>query len=165
MGSTSPTTSIEVGDAIGGCRIVRLIGHGGMGAVYEAQQVSLERRVAVKVIKHPKMIGHEAIRERLIREARLAAKLNHPNIVQVFDVGNDGPVQFIIMEFLEGITFKELLAKESKLPVGRLVQIAAQITRGLAAAHAERVVHRDIKPENILITSTGVVKITDFGAA
>jgi serine/threonine protein kinase len=165
MGSTSPTTAIEVGDAIGGCRIVRLIGHGGMGAVYEAQQVSLERRVAVKVIKHPKMTGQEGVRERLIREARLAAKLNHPNIVQVFDVGNDGSVQFIIMEFLEGITFKELLAKEPKLPVGRLVQIAAQITRGLAAAHAERVVHRDIKPENILITSSGVVKITDFGAA
>src|SRR6266542_971269 len=104
MNSSTPAIEdIEIGECIGGCLIVRLIGRGGMGAVYEGQQVSLERRVAVKVIKPSKMT--DAVRSRFIQEARLAAKLNHPNIVQIFDVGREGRIHFIIMEYVEGLTF------------------------------------------------------------
>ncbi len=166
MGTSSPPSVLpEIGSTIGGCRIVRLIGRGGMGAVYEGQQVALERRVAIKVLRLDICAGDESLREQFLKEARLAAKLNHPNIVQIFNVGRENDVDFIVMEYVEGVTFKELLAKQPKFPFARLARIAEKVARGLAAAHKEQIVHRDIKPENIMVTAAGEIKITDFGAA
>ncbi|MBI4586783.1 MAG: protein kinase [Planctomycetes bacterium] len=166
MGTSSPPSALpEIGSSIGGCRIVRLIGRGGMGAVYEAQQVALERRVAIKVLRLDIGAGDESLREQFLKEARLAAMLNHPNIVQIFNVGRENDVDYIVMEYVEGVTFKELLAKQPKFPFARLARIAQKVARGLAAAHKERIVHRDIKPENIMVTAAGEIKITDFGAA
>jgi len=165
MGTASTNTvSIKLGDCIGGCRIEKFLGQGGMGSVYEARQVSLDRKVAVKVLK--KAVGPLTARsEWLIQEARLAAKLNHPNIVQIYDVGQQKGIHFMVMEFVEGVTLQDLIPKKPTFPLDRLLRVSVKATRGLSAAHKEEIVHRDIKPENILLTSKGEVKIADFGAA
>jgi len=158
-------SAIHVGHVIGGCRIESLIGRGGMGAVYEAYQVSLQRKVAIKVLKTAENSAQEASQTKLIQEARLAAKLNHPNIVQIFDVGEERGIYFMIMEYVEGVTLKDLLRNQPVFPLDRLYRVALKVARGLSVAHENHVVHRDIKPENIMLTSSGEVKIMDFGAA
>ncbi len=163
--SSTTDQEIQIGETIGGCRIESLLGRGGMGAVYEAQQVSLERRVAVKIHKVSDSADAEESGKLFLKEAKLVAKLNHPNIVQIFDVGHKNDLLYMIMEYVEGVTLKDLLLKQPLFPIDRLHRVAKKVSRGLAAAHKENIVHRDIKPENILLTSHGEVKIADFGAA
>jgi serine/threonine protein kinase len=156
---------VAVGESLGGCRIVGLIGRGGRGAVYEALQVALDRKVAVKVLEVPEDQEEKEAQSRLFQEARLTAKLNHPNIVQIYNVGEDRGIPFIVMEYVEGVTLRDLLRGQRVLPLKRLLRLGLQVSRGLVAAHDRKILHRDLKPENILLTGHGEVKIADFGTA
>jgi serine/threonine protein kinase len=143
--------------------VVRLLGQGGMGAVYEARQRKLDRRVALKVL--PPELGEEpGFAERLAREARTLAKLSHQNIVGIHDFGTAGDLHYVVMEYVDGKNLRQLLA-DARMQPGRVVEIARQVCDGLHYAHEQGVVHRDIKPENILIDATGRVRIADFGLA
>jgi tetratricopeptide (TPR) repeat protein len=140
----------------------REIGRGGMGRVYLARDLKLEREVAIKVLAPGPQEGQVLARFGL--EARAAASLSHPNIVTVFDVDTTGPVPFIVSEYLRGATLREKLARGSlSLPVA--LDWAAQLARGLAAAHQKGIVHRDLKPDNVFVTDEGRLKILDFGIA
>src|SRR5439155_12510796 len=144
--------------------ILGLIGHGGMGAVYKARQRQLDRLVALKIL--PAEVSHDpAFAERLMREARALARLGHPNIVTVHDFGQvEGFYYYFLMEFIDGVTLRHLLA-EGKLAPREALAIVPQVCEALQYAHDQGVVHRDIKPENILLDKTGRVKIADFGLA
>ncbi len=140
-----------------------LIGRGGMGAVYRAHQPSLGRDVALKILL-PEIAATEGFTDRFLREARALARLGHPNVVAVYDHGTAGPYAFLVMELVEGINLRELMAGD-RLPPEEALRIVPQLCDALQFAHARGVVHRDIKPENILIDEAGGVKITDFGLA
>lgn len=143
--------------------IQELIGLGGMGAVYKARQKNLERWVALKIL--PAGVLNEASSaERFTREARALARLSHPNIVTVYDFGQAGDFYYFLMEFIEGVNLRQLLADQKLAPKAALA-IVPQICEALQYAHGQGVVHRDIKPENILLDATGRVKIADFGLA
>ncbi len=146
--------------------LVRLLGQGGYGSVYEAIDLSLRRRVAIKLMLREKTTKPEFV-EKFLREARTAAKLSHPNIVKIHHVGFCRELQqhFLAMEFVEGRTLSEIMAQEGAFPVDRAIEVVTQSANGLAAAHQKNIIHRDIKPGNIMITGKGVVKITDFGLA
>jgi eukaryotic-like serine/threonine-protein kinase len=152
-----------IGQTISHYRVLRILGEGGMGVVYEAEDVRLGRHVALKFVVHKKLDRQETV-ERFEREARAASVLNHPNICTVHDVGEEGGHHFIAMELLEGESLEALLAR-GPLPPRRLLELATQVAEGLAAAHARGVIHRDIKPANVFVTSGGFVKIMDFGLA
>ncbi|HEY3123456.1 MAG TPA: serine/threonine-protein kinase, partial [Thermoanaerobaculia bacterium] len=152
-----------IGQTISHYRVLRVLGEGGMGVVYEAEDVRLGRHVALKFIIHKALDRRESV-ERFEREARAASVLNHPNICTVYDVGEGEGHPFIAMELLEGTTL-ELLLAEGPLPPRRLLELAIQIAEGLTAAHGRNVIHRDIKPANVFVTSTGLVKNMDFGLA
>jgi tetratricopeptide (TPR) repeat protein/predicted Ser/Thr protein kinase len=139
-------------------RVEALLGEGGMGVVYKAHDTLLDRHVALKSLT-PALVGEEGIR-RLMREAQSAAQLNHPNIVAVYDVIDDGQTRLIVMEYVDGSPLAELIPLE----VPRAIDLALQICRALENAHGRGIVHRDIKPENILVAD-GVAKVTDFGLA
>jgi serine/threonine protein kinase len=142
------------------------LGRGAMGVVYKATDTALERTVAVKTVNMAlERDGAEKYEARFYQEARAAGSLNHPNIVTVYDVGKEGNVAYMAMEFIEGQELRSLLAEGRALPVSHAVSIAAQVAEGLAYAHQHGVVHRDIKPANIMVLSDGPVKITDFGIA
>lgn len=144
--------------------IISKIGAGGMADVYKAKDHKLNRFVAVKVMKSEFREDSTFI-TKFRREAQAAAGLANPNIVNVFDVGEDNGVYFIVMELVEGITLKEYIAKKGKLSVREATSIAIQVCMGLEAAHAQNIVHRDVKPQNIIISTDGKVKVTDFGIA
>ena len=152
-----------IGQTISHYRILRILGEGGMGVVYEAEDLRLGRHVALKFVVHKKLDRQETV-ERFEREARAASVLNHPNICTVHDVGEEGGHHFIAMELLEGESLEALLSR-GPVPPRRVLEIATQIAEGLAAAHARGVIHRDIKPANVFVTSGGFVKIMDFGLA
>jgi len=142
------------------------LGRGAMGVVYKATDTALERTVAVKTVNMAlERDGAEKYEARFYQEARAAGSLNHPNIVTVYDVGKEGNVAYMAMEFIEGQELRSLLAEGRALPVSHAVSIAAQVAEGLAYAHQHGVVHRDIKPANIMVLADGPVKITDFGIA
>jgi eukaryotic-like serine/threonine-protein kinase len=142
------------------------LGEGAMGVVYRALDPLLERVVAVKTIKLDCSPSEEEdFERRFFREAKSAARLNHPNIVTVFDAGKSGDIAYIAMEFLEGRDLRQLMIKNHSLPVARVVEIIAAVADGLAYAHENGVVHRDIKPANIMVLDNGGVKIADFGIA
>jgi serine/threonine protein kinase len=142
------------------------LGRGAMGVVYKATDTALERTVAVKTVNMAlERDGAEKYEARFYQEARAAGSLNHPNIVTVYDVGKEGNVAYMAMEFIEGAELRALLAEGRALPVSQAVSIAAQVAEGLAYAHEHGVVHRDIKPANIMVLADGPVKITDFGIA
>jgi serine/threonine-protein kinase len=142
------------------------LGRGAMGVVYKATDTALERTVAVKTVNMAlERDGAEKYEARFYQEARAAGSLNHPNIVTVYDVGKEGNVAYMAMEFIEGEELRSLLAAGRALPVSQAVSIAAQVAEGLAYAHEHGVVHRDIKPANIMVLADGPVKITDFGIA
>jgi beta-lactam-binding protein with PASTA domain len=145
-------------------KVVSKIGGGGMSVVWKAYDLVLDRFVALKVLR-PEMSEDEDFIRRFRREAQSAASLSHPNIVNIFDVGQDGGVHFIVMELIEGQTLRDRLKKLGRLSVKEALEIAAQICEGLSHAHARRIIHRDIKPQNILLTKSGLVKVTDFGIA
>jgi len=153
-----------VGRTIGGYQILKLVGKGGMGEVYLAEQVRLKRKVAFKALKGSRARDKAAM-EAFHREAISAAQLSHANIVQVIDIAMVDNVPFITMEFVEGETLQAVLSREKKLPVEKCASIARQVLEALAAAHRKGIVHRDIKPGNIMLDVNGVVKVTDFGLA
>src|SRR5918992_2272632 len=142
------------------------LGRGAMGVVYKATDTALERTVAVKTVNMAlERDGAEKYEARFYQEARAAGSLNHPNIVTVYDVGKEGNVAYMAMEFIEGVELRSLLAEGRALPVSQAVSITAQVAEGLAYAHEHGVVHRDIKPATIMVLTDGPVKITDFGIA
>jgi serine/threonine-protein kinase len=142
----------------------RKIGEGGMARIYAGRDLRLNRRVAIK-IPHSHFSGDADFIERFRHEAQAAAMLSHPNIVDVFDVGKDGDINYIVMEYVEGTDLKTLINREAPLAVARAVAIAEQIARGLHAAHRAGMVHRDIKPQNVIITADGQARVTDFGVS
>ncbi len=144
--------------------IVGRIGSGGMADVYKAMDHKLNRYVAVKVMKS-EFSSDSTFVSKFRREAQAAAGLANPNIVNVYDVGEDQGNYYIVMELVEGITLKEYIAKKGKLSVREATSIAIQVCMGLAAAHDQGIVHRDVKPQNIIISTDGKVKVTDFGIA
>ena len=144
--------------------ILGKIGTGGMADVYKAKDHKLNRYVAVKVLK-PEFREDTTFIRKFRSEAQAAAGLTHPNIVNVFDVGDDEGVYYIVMELIEGITLKEYISKKGKLSIKEATSIAIQVSMGLEAAHNHGIVHRDVKPQNIIISTDGKVKVTDFGIA
>lgn len=144
--------------------IERRVARGGMATVYQAMDQRLERPVAIKVM-HPHLAEDEEFTRRFIQEARSAARLAHPNIVNVFDQGQEGALTFIVMEYLPGITLRELLQDFGALTPAQTLDIVTAVLQGLDAAHSAGIVHRDLKPENVLLADDGRIKIADFGLA
>ena len=144
--------------------IIKLIGEGGMANVYLAYDTILERNVAVKVLRGDLADDDKFVR-RFQREALSASSLNHQNIVEMYDVGEDNGNFYIVMEYIDGKTLKQLIKKRGHLTTSEAVDIMIQLTDGLASAHDSYIIHRDIKPQNIMILEDGLVKITDFGIA
>ena len=145
-------------------QIIKSIGEGGMANVYLAYDTILDRNVAVKVLRGDLATDEKFVR-RFQREALSASSLSNPNIVEVYDVGEDNGEYYIVMEYVEGKHLKNLLKKRGKLTVPEVIDIVLQITNGLSVAHDSYIIHRDIKPQNILILDNGLIKITDFGIA
>lgn len=144
--------------------IIKSIGEGGMANVYLANDTFLDRKVAVKVLRGDLSTDEKFIR-RFQREAYAASALSHPNIVEMYDVGEDKGTYFIVMEYIEGRTLKQLLKKRGSLTSPEVVDIMLQLTDGIAHAHDMYIIHRDLKPQNIMISDDGKIKITDFGIA
>ena len=144
--------------------LVRPLGHGAMAVVDLANDVELERPVALKRLAE-NLARDDELRTRFIREARLAARLSHPNVVRVFDVGEEDGRPFIAMEFVEGGTLADLVERRGRLPSAEVATLGVQACAALAAAHAAGLVHRDVKPQNLLLGSDGVLKLGDFGIA
>jgi serine/threonine protein kinase len=154
---------LTAGQRVSHYEIQEKLGEGGMGAVYRAYDTELRRPVALKVLP-PEYASDPERRERLLREARAASALNHPNIVNIYEVGSDNGVDFIAMEFIEGKSLGDIIPAKG-LPLGRALDYAGQIASGLAKAHATGVIHRDLKPGNVMLTPDGLVKLLDFGLA
>jgi predicted Ser/Thr protein kinase len=148
-------------ERLGTFKILRKLGEGGMGVVYKAEDIQLRRPVAIKVIT-PSMAGNTNMLKRFLNEARAASALNHPNICTIYQVGQDAGLDYIVMEYVEGQTIKELIREEPFAP-DVLARIGIQIADALDTAHARGMIHRDIKPANIMVNSDGRVKILDFG--
>ena len=145
-------------------QIIKTIGEGGMANVYLAYDTILDRNVAVKVLRGDLANDDKFVR-RFQREALSASSLSHPNIVEVYDVGEDNGMYYIVMEYIEGKHLKQLLKKRGSLTVREVVDIMLQLTDGMSSAHDSYIIHRDIKPQNIMILENGIIKITDFGIA
>jgi len=152
-----------IGTTISHYRILDKLGEGGMGVVYKAQDTRLQRLVALKFLPEGIALTPSG-QERFIREARAASALSHPNVAVVYDVGHDGRQSFIAMELIDGESLRARLGT-GPLPIERVQALGLQLAEGLQAAHAKGIVHRDIKPDNLLLTSSGTVKIMDFGIA
>ena len=152
-----------IGTTISHYRIIEKIGQGGMGEVFLARDTSLERNVAIKFLP-PEMRSDPIARERFLREAKSAATLDHPHICVVHEANEVKGVPFIVMEYVEGASLKDRLAR-GPLPLGEALQLAAEIAEGLEEAHSRHIVHRDLKPANVMITRAGYVKVMDFGLA
>ena len=163
--STSQQTDPLIGRLVDGRYRVRArIARGGMATVYVATDLRLERRVALKVM-HGHLSDDSVFQSRFIQEARAAARLADPHVVNVFDQGQDGDMAYLVMEYLPGITLRELLREQRRLTVPQAVTILDAVLSGLAAAHKAGIVHRDVKPENVLLAEDGRIKIGDFGLA
>lgn len=145
-------------------QIIKTIGEGGMANVYLAYDTILDRNVAVKVLRGDLATDEKFVR-RFQREALSASSLSHPNIVEVYDVGEDNGSYYIVMEYIDGKHLKQLLKKRGNLTLTEVVDIMLQVTDGMSAAHDSYIIHRDIKPQNIMILENGLIKITDFGIA
>jgi tetratricopeptide (TPR) repeat protein len=159
------TGMLQPGSLLAGrYQIVKLLGEGGMGAVYRAHDIELEREVAVKVIR-PELARNAQVLQRFKQELILARQVAHRNIIRIFDLGQAEGMRFITMEFIEGQDVAQILEKRGKLPPPEAAAIIAQVARGLKAAHAEGVVHRDLKPQNIMIDAQGKASVMDFGIA
>ena len=163
-----PQADGELG-RLAGFAVTRLLGQGGMGAVYEAQDLMVHRKVALKVMRPELTARHEA-RERFLREAQTAGGLEHDHVIPVYQVGEDNGVLFIAMPLLKGEALDARLAREGRLPIAAVVKIGRETAEGLAAAHAQGLIHRDVKPANLWLEGTGEagvgfrrVKILDFG--
>jgi len=154
---------LATGSRLGPHEIIAPLGQGGMGEVYRARDTRLGREVAIKIL--PPILASDRERLRLLEhEARAASALNHPNIVTIYEIGQEGATSYISMELVQGSSLRDLVL-EGAVPLRRLLSIAAQTADGLAKAHAAGIVHRDLKPENLMVSSDGFVKILDFGLA
>ena len=163
-GTTGLATSL-IGTVLSGrYRLESKLGSGGMSTVYLASDETLQRWVAVKVM-HREISDQPDQLERFRREARAVAQLSHPNVVAVIDAGEDGGYPYIVLEYVEGETLKQRIDRLGRLPVDEAAAYGIEIGRGLAAAHAQRLIHRDVKPQNVLIDAEGRAKVTDFGIA
>jgi eukaryotic-like serine/threonine-protein kinase len=152
------------GSAITGYKILGKLGAGAMATVYKAKQVSLDRMVALKKLPK-KFSSNPQFIERFFAEGRAAAQLNHPNIVQAFDVGNEGDVYFFVMEYVEGRSVHEDIVTHKRFNESDAIDVGIQVAEALEHAHARGLIHRDVKPKNIMITKEGVVKLADMGLA
>ncbi len=144
--------------------IIDKVGSGGMADVYRAKCHRLNRYVAMKILK-PEYSSDRNFVSKFRAEAQSAAGLSHPNIVNVYDVGDDEGLYYIVMELVEGITLKKFIERKGTLEIKEAIGISIQIAQGMEAAHANHIIHRDIKPQNIIISRDGKVKVTDFGIA
>ena len=144
--------------------ILKSIGEGGMANVYLAHDIILDRDVAIKVLRGD-LAGDEKFVRRFQREALSASSLSHPNIVEMYDVGEDNGTYYIVMEYVPGMTLKQLIKKRGSLSLSEAIDVMLQITDGIKEAHDSYIIHRDLKPQNILIKDNGEIKITDFGIA
>lgn len=160
-GLSAVDSDLEAGDVFAGYRVTGVAGRGGMGVVYEAQQLDLERPVALKLIATP-LARDEAFRERFVRESRAAAAIDHPNVIPVYSAGEDGGRLYLAMRFVDGEDLRSLVQREGPLEPARAASIIAQIGSALDAAHARGLVHRDIKPANVLLDRDHAY-LTDFG--
>jgi tetratricopeptide (TPR) repeat protein/predicted Ser/Thr protein kinase len=145
-------------------RVVKVVGRGGMGAVYRVHDRELDRDVALKVIR-PDIADSPTTLERFKREITLASKITHKNVLRVYDLGEADGLRFVTMQFVDGEDLAHLIRREGKLPLPRILDVFTQTCRGLAAAHEQGVIHRDLKPQNIMLDGTGTVCLTDFGLA
>jgi serine/threonine-protein kinase len=166
--SGNPPKNLEPGETFGRYRIVRKLGAGGMGSVYEAEHQELGRRVALKML-HRDLTHTPEVVARFLREARATAKVRHPHVVDVQDVGSEGGAPFLVMEYLDGEDLASLLVREGRLAVERATDLLLPVLAGVDAAHQAGIVHRDLKPENIfLLRAPGGElhpKVLDFGIA
>ena len=158
---------LEPGVVLAGFEVEELVGRGGMGVVYRARQRSLDRAVALKVLS-PALAEDEVYRARFLREARLAAAIEHPNVLPVHEAGEAGGHLFLAVRYVEGEDLGSLLEREGRLEPGRAVALVGQVAAALDAAHAKGLVHRDVKPSNVLVERRGELEhasLTDFGVA
>ncbi len=155
--------AVEAGTKLGRYEIRSMLGTGGMGEVYLAEDTRLHRKLALKVLPAEVAANHERMR-RFNQEATSAAALNHPNIAHIYEIGESDGVHFIAMEFIDGVTLRQRM-RAAPMKVGEVLDVAAQIAGALAAAHAAGIVHRDIKPENLMLRRDSIVKVLDFGLA
>ena len=153
-----------IGKTLGNHKIIEQIGEGGMGTVYKAKQLSLSRMVAVKVLPS-RLTSETAFVQRFFNEARAIAALNHPNIVQIFDVGKEGENYYYTMELVDGVSLEDIVQKREPMPIKRSISIITSVAKALAYTHRRSIVHRDVKPSNIMIDRAGRVKLADFGLA
>lgn len=161
--SSARPVELPLNHVIGHYRLVEEAGRGGMGVVYRAEDTRLHRFVALKIL--PQQVGEDsAALARFRREAEAASALNHPNIVTIYEIGQDGSTHYIAMELVAGKTLRELL-DAGLLPIRKAIEMAAQVAEGLAKAHEAGIAHRDLKPENLMVSYDGFVKILDFGLA
>src|SRR5215813_1447828 len=150
-----------IGKQLAHFEITGKLGEGGMGAVYEAVDHHLDRRVALKILR-PEKVTNPSRKQRFIQEAKAASALNHPNIITIYDISAADGVDYIAMELVRGRTLEEALARR-RLKVRETLKYAVQIADALATAHAAGIVHRDLKPANVMITESGLAKVLDFG--
>jgi serine/threonine-protein kinase len=151
---------------LGRYEVVRELGQGAMGVVYQAKDPLIDRVVAIKTINLGiAQEGKDEYEGRFYQEARAAGRLNHPNIVTIYDVGKSGEIAYIAMEYLQGRELREIMNDGGIMPIDHVLDVAAQVASGLAYAHEHDIVHRDVKPSNIMVIRDGHVKITDFGIA
>ncbi|MBI5622623.1 MAG: serine/threonine protein kinase [Elusimicrobia bacterium] len=151
-----------IGTVLGPCRIEEFLSRGGMGNVYRGRHLALDREVALKIIEPP-MVNGEQVISNVVREARASAKLEHPRVVQVYDVGQQGPYCYIVLQLARGETLERLLARRRFLNAPEALRIMKDVLAGLAAAHGLGIVHRDIKPGNVMVDDDGSARIMDFG--
>ncbi len=144
--------------------LIEKIGEGGMAVVYKARCRLLNRYVAIKILR-PEFTKDAQFVENFKRESQAAAGLSHPNIVSIYDVGQEGNIYFIVMELVDGKPLSQIIEEKGRIEYKEAIQITRQIASALSLAHRNGIVHRDVKPHNILITSTGVAKLADFGIA
>ena len=151
---------------LGRYEVIRELGQGAMGIVYQAKDPLIDRVVAIKTINLGlAMEGKDEYEGRFYQEAKAAGRLNHPNIVTIYDVGKSGDIAYIAMEYLQGRELRDIMNDAGLLPVSNVLDIVAQVASGLAYAHEHDIIHRDVKPSNIMVIRDGHVKITDFGIA
>jgi pSer/pThr/pTyr-binding forkhead associated (FHA) protein/tRNA A-37 threonylcarbamoyl transferase component Bud32 len=160
----APPEALPLGTVFAGCRVEEVIGHGDMGIVYRAEELALQRRVALKLIR-PEHSEEARFRERFRRESKVAASIDHPNVIPILEAGEEDGVLFITMRLVEGTDLRALIASEGRIDPLRAARIVSQVGAALDAAHARGLVHRDIKPPNVLLGRADHVYLSDFGLA